>query len=158
MKTVKWFLVLVFFYFWFSYINDRKHFGCTFKTIIISVNSDTIVKHFGKNFAFILQSCITDEDLFPTWPCVVSSFCPDCFKKGMLLVAYCNDISYEEAKKQSCSRNEFDHHYNLSRRTQCSYCKLFNCFAKIAEFVFVSITDSCILAHEKILWIRYIMN
>ena len=103
-----------FFDFLFWYINDRKHFGCTFKAIIISVNSDTIIDYFGKNFAFILQSCVTDEDFFPTWSCVVCSFCVDCFKKGMLLVAHYNDISYEEAKKQSCKRIEFDHHYNLS--------------------------------------------
>ena len=45
-----------FFYFWFCFINQEKNKYKTFKTIIVSVDSETIIEYFSEvPFSFSLK-------------------------------------------------------------------------------------------------------
>ena len=41
------------------------------------------------------------------WPCVVYSFCSDCHKKAMMIVADYNQISYVKALEKSCKSSQY---------------------------------------------------
>ena len=109
-----------FFIFRFWFINHEKNKYKTFKTIIVSVDSETIIEFFSEvPFSFSLkQSQLTDgerpfylhkpidddtavNECLINWPCVVYCFCSDCHKKAILIAADYNQISYEKALEKS---------------------------------------------------------
>ena len=137
-----------FFDFWFYFINHEKNrTKRNFSQIIKSVSVESIIDFVGYNPKVTIK--VLDE--WNDESCVVFSFCKSCYDSVITFVADMNKLSFEEAKKRSCSDPHEFYYFGCNIKTiWCNYCLLNCCFPRILRFTFTVLNDQCLLEKKMI--------